>query len=278
MKTTLRTWALGASIALALGSMSLVSALETPTTSTTTQLADARRESQIQTSFIMNRHLRSFDLSVVVNGDKATLGGTVEHDIAKELAQQIAMGVDGIARVDNRIQVDPLIRVPDHASSDRNFNEKVGDATITATIKSKLLWNSRTDGLDIHVDTTRGAVRLTGSAGSEAERVLAERIANATEGVISLANEIVIQQKPASSAAPTAVASAMSDAWITSKVTSSLVFTRGINAQRIVIRTSDGVVWLSGGVDSVAERELAIRVAEDVRGVKKVDGSALKVG
>ncbi|HSM28138.1 MAG TPA: BON domain-containing protein [Thioalkalivibrio sp.] len=43
----------------------------------------------------------------------------------------------------------------------------------------------------------------------------------------------------------------------------------------ISVTTDDGVVELSGTVDSEAERELAIELTEQLRGVKSVEASGL---
>jgi hypothetical protein len=42
----------------------------------------------------------------------------------------------------------------------------VEDATITATVKSKMLWSRYVEGIKANVDTARGKVTLTGSADS----------------------------------------------------------------------------------------------------------------
>jgi osmotically-inducible protein OsmY len=246
------------------------------------QVADARREAQIWTSFAMNPHLHAFDLSVKVDGNKALLGGKVDDGVAKELAGQIAQAVDGIAHVDNRIVVDAAYVRDARATGERSFGEKVGDATITASVKSKLLWNSHTDGLDIHVDTNNGKVTLTGNAASAAEKDLAGRIAGETDGVVGVNNDIALSGKAGATAkiksAGAQAEQAMSDSWITSKVKSSLMFTRGISSFDITVTTRDGAVSLTGAVNSAAERELAVRVTQDVRGVRKVDASGLKAG
>ncbi len=54
------------------------------------------------------------------------------------------------------------------------------------------------------------------------------------------------------------------------------MFTRGVSSFDIGVTTLNGVVSLKGVVDSAAERELAVRVARDVRGVKKIDAGELK--
>jgi osmotically-inducible protein OsmY len=171
---------------------------------------------------------------------------------------------------------------PKRETNERSFGEKVGDATITATVKSKLLWNSHTDGLDIQVDTNKGKVALTGSATTGVEKDLAGRIAGETDGVVGVNNDIMLSGKPNATAKAKSsgeqAEQAVSDTWITSKVKSSLMFTRGVSSFDITVTTLNGVVSLKGPVASVAERESAVRVTQDIRGVKKVDADGLKVG
>jgi osmotically-inducible protein OsmY len=201
MKNGNRKLALVSSIALALGIMvSGVTASANSQSTVSEQAAEASRETRILTSFNMNRHLRGYDLSAKVDGDKATLSGKVEDGVAKDLAEQIAQGVDGIKKVDNRIVIDPGYVHAKREGNERGFGETVDDATITASVKSKLLWNSHTDGLDIHVDTNNRQVTLTGNANSSTEKDLAGRITRDTGGVIGVKNNIAVNGKPSNSA------------------------------------------------------------------------------
>ncbi|HET7570263.1 MAG TPA: BON domain-containing protein [Gammaproteobacteria bacterium] len=72
---------------------------------------------------------------------------------------------------------------------------KVGasDTAITAAVKSKLLANSSTSGMDIHVETNHGVVTLSGTVRSDAEKTLAERIARNTDGVTDVTNNLKVQ-------------------------------------------------------------------------------------
>ena len=283
MKHAIRKLVLAGGIALTLGGIGTALAAEVkPHDTMNEQLADARREAQIWTTFSLNPHLHAFELSVKVDGNKAVLDGKVVDSVAKDLAGQIAQDAEGIAHVDNRIVVDANYVGPAHPKSERSFIEKVGDATITASVKSKLLWNSHTDGLDIRVNTNYGKVTLTGSAATGAEKDLAGRIAKDTDGVIGVNNEIGLSNKPDAATKAKATGDQaeqkISDSWITTKVKSSLMFTRGVSSFDITVTTLNGVVSLKGVLDSAAECELAVRVAKDIRGVKKVDDSGLKVG
>ena len=273
---------LAGSIALSLGGIASAFAADVKQGETLNeQVADARRETQILTGFSMNRHLHAFDLTVIVDGNKAVLNGMVEDGIDKDLAGRIAADADGIKFVENRIVIEAGYVRPRQVS-ERGFGEKVEDATISATIKSKLLWNSTTDGLDLHVDTNNGKVTLTGFARSSGEKEQAGRIAKYTHGVVAVNNEIALGAKAETFTTMKSqdgkAEQVMSDTWITSKVKSSLMFTRGVDSFDIAVTTLNGVVSLSGMVDSTAERELAMRVTQDVRGVRKVEAEGLTVG
>lgn len=69
---------------------------------------------------------------------------------------------------------------------------------------------------------------------------------------------------------------AISDSWITSKVKSSFLADSQISGMDIKVETNQGVVSLSGKVDTDAERELAIQKARDIEGVTSVAADGLK--
>ncbi len=284
MNLIIRKLVLASGIGLALGGIGSALAVESkPADTMSEQVVDARREAQIWTSYAMNRHLHAFEIKVKVDGNKAVLDGTVESGVEKDLAEQIALGVEGIKHVDNRLVVDANYVPTKRTASDRSFGEKVEDATITATIKSKLLWNTHTDGLDINVDTNNGKVTLTGTASTSAEKDLAGRIGRNTNGVSGLNNQITVTNKHDTTASTKVKAAGketsetVSDAWITTKVKSTLLFSSNVEGTAINVDTNNGVVSLSGTIHTSAERDLAIELAQNVRGVKKVDASGLRV-
>lgn len=165
------------------------------------ELTEARMEGQLWATFALNRHLDPFHLTVDVDNDIATLEGEVDETAKKELAEQIALSVDGIDRVENKVQVNQKLAAsspPADGDGKRSFGDRVSDATTTATIKSKLLWNQSTSGLSINVDTENGVVELEGEADSEASRDLAEQLAINTDDVVDVINNIkVVHSKQA---------------------------------------------------------------------------------
>jgi osmotically-inducible protein OsmY len=246
-------------------------------TAANASVADARRETQILTRFNADAQLRGYDLTVVVDGDKAALGGAVDSEAARNLAGQIATDAGSIRHVDNRIRVDAKLVSPRHTGSTPVLDAAMDDAALATAVKSRLLWNEHTEGLAIRVDTRAGRVTLAGSAISYAERDMAGIVAGNTAGVVHVDNELVLtdQVRPVVTGEDSTVPS---DSWITSRVKSSLMLTRGISRSGIGVTTSNGIVSLRGLVASKAERELAMQVAQDVRGVKQVDADGLGVG
>lgn len=244
------------------------------------EITDARQETQIWTTYALSPYLRANNLSVSVQNNKATLTGTVDEDVSKELATEIALGVGGIKEVDNRIVVQPGY-APPQPSSDRSYGEVVDDAVITTSIKSKLAWSKNTDGLNAKVDTKFGRVQLRGTADSTASKELAGRLAINTRGVAFVDNQLAVVpvKQTAAQSAKASVHEAkqeLADSWITAKVKSTFLYSSNVSGSDITVNTDKGVVSLSGKLKSGAERALAIELAQNVRGVRSVQAKALR--
>lgn len=69
----------------------------------------------------------------------------------------------------------------------------------------------------------------------------------------------------------------MSDTWITTKVKAELATTRDVGSTHISVNTRDGMVTLTGVLETEGEVERAVTATEGVKGVKEVDASGLKV-
>tara|TARA_R110000868_G_scaffold91038_1_gene252450 strand:+ start:8599 stop:9435 length:837 start_codon:yes stop_codon:yes gene_type:complete len=243
------------------------------------ELSEARQEGSVWTAFALNRHLNPFAIEVDVENGTAKITGTVETSVERDLAEQIALGVDGVNKVDNQLKLDPKFEAK--ASSEPNMSQRFEDATLAATVKSKLLWNSNTEGLDIDVDAVNGKVTLNGSAQNPEAKELAGRLAANTDGVREVSNLLSVSKADSTAAqaqnAADDAAASISDAWITSKVKSSLIYSRNLDGLSITVDTQKGMVNLSGRVLSNAEKQLAVETARNIRGVRGVDADALHV-
>lgn len=69
----------------------------------------------------------------------------------------------------------------------------------------------------------------------------------------------------------------VSDTWITTKVKTELLAAKDVSGLKIDVDTVNGVVALSGKVDSQAQIVKATAVAKNVQGVRNVDAKGLMV-
>jgi len=75
---------------------------------------------------------------------------------------------------------------------DRTLAEKVDDASITAQIKTSLLFHKSTHALATRVITRNGAVTLRGAAANAAEKDLVTRLAEDVRGVKRVDNQMAV--------------------------------------------------------------------------------------
>lgn len=69
----------------------------------------------------------------------------------------------------------------------------VGDAAITAKVKTRFVQDKLVEATSINVETLNGTVMLSGFAKSAAEKVLAESLARGVSGVKMVKNELTVR-------------------------------------------------------------------------------------
>lgn len=173
----------------------------------------------------------------------------------------------------------------------RTAGQAIDDATITASVKSKLLADDRTKGFDVNVDTRNGIVTLTGGADTQAAKLAAGQLAGQAEGVVLVKNELIVAtpDTEARQDANTATLSGevrekmdeagdgIDDAWITSKVKTQLLADDQVKGTQINVDTQGNVVTLTGTAPSAEARAKAIELAKATRGVRGVVAAQLRV-
>ncbi|MFO8082847.1 MAG: BON domain-containing protein [Desulfobacterales bacterium] len=227
-------------------------------------------KTKLTTTYTLNEHLNPFEIDVTVKDGTVTLSGVVENDIQKELAEEIAWGVEGVQKVENNISVEPET---EGRGEEQDFFGVVNDASTTARVKYRLLWNRHTDGLDIEVNTKNGVVTLAGLTATEIEKELAVKIAENTKGVSDVVDQLKVSEKEAAEEQKSVLEKTgrfMSDAWITSKVHTTLLFSKEAEGSDVEVDTQDGVVTLEGSAKSEKQKQQIIELAEDVTHVKSV--------
>lgn len=157
------------------------------------------------------------------------------------------------------------------------------DSFIVAEIKSRLKGDPRMESTDIQVDSVNGTVILTGSTSSDEARQAAEEIALQVKGVSRVDNRLSSPSstntiKERSEETLQRTGRIASDSWITTKIRSSLLADPITKSMNIGVKTVEGVVSLSGQVETKAEYDRALQLAKGIKGVKRVNTAELKIG
>jgi osmotically-inducible protein OsmY len=238
--------------------------------------SDVWLESKITTTYTLNEHLNPFDLSVDVKDGVAILGGKVDSSVEKSLAVEIVKGMEGIKSVKNNIKIDP----PSGKEEPSGFMTNVRNAGMVARVKSNLLWNRETSGMDIDVDADGGTVTLKGTVSSDVEKKLAVQLAENTSGVTRVKDRLTVQKETDNDTSTSIgktidqtvekTEKAVSDGWITTKVKSRLFLDKDTDGLDIDVSTTNGVVTLTGVVASAMEKDYTIKLVENTVNVEKV--------
>jgi hyperosmotically inducible protein len=142
--------------------------------------------------------------------------------------------------------------------------EAIDDTVTTGRVKSALIEAPGTKAGKIDVETFRGTVQLNGFVDSASMRSEAAQVAGRVEGVKTVRNNLRVNGEKST------VGEKIDDSLLTGKVKAALIADPVTKARQINVETKDGVVQLSGFVDSAEEQSKATEVARDVTGVKMV--------
>lgn len=147
------------------------------------------------------------------------------------------------------------------------------DTGITTAVKSNFIADETVKSAQIEVATKNGVVTLTGNVDNENAKNRAIQIAKATTGVVSVVDMISAREASGGGDAPDpsrTVGEVVTDAGITMSVKTQLLDDPLVKGLKIDVDTRDAVVFLTGSVGTDAEKEKAIQLAKDTKGVRDV--------
>jgi len=160
-----------------------------------------------------------------------------------------------------------------------------GDIDVTAEIRKSIMAdkNMGINAQNVKIITEKGSVTLRGVVDSMAEKDAIGAYAKATNGAMSVDNQIEVKAKdgmakppsttPATPADPKNPSAMRSDGDITSDVKKAISADKSLstNAQAVTVTTSKGVVTLKGTVDSSTEKDAVAAHARAITGATSVD-------
>lgn len=150
-------------------------------------------------------------------------------------------------------------------SSMNKVGNFMDDSTITAKVKAALVDHESIKSTDISVKTDQKMVTLSGFVESQAQAEEAVKVAKGVEGVTSVSDKLHVRDSK-----ETSVKGYAGDTAITSEVKAKLLADDIVPSRKVKVETTDGVVQLSGTVDSQAQSDRAESIAKAIDGVKSV--------
>ena len=125
-------------------------------------------------------------IDVETTKGQVMLRGKVDSDSAKQAAEDIAKGLDGVKTVKNDLEV--------VAPATREMVEDKDDA-ITTRVKEHIAMDSGLKKADISVQTNAGVVSLTGEVMDIMTRANASWTTRQVPGVKSVKNDLTVKEK-----------------------------------------------------------------------------------
>ena len=187
---------------------------------------DETKKQEIVEKLAWNNSVDANDVNVLVDGDTATLSGTVPSYAAKMTAENETYLVDGIKNVKNLLEIafPPEILV-------RN------DEEVVSNVESQFKWNSQLNAEDIKVKSSEGIVSIEGKVYSYWEKSVAEAIANSSVGVMGVDNNLTVLPRKS-----------FIDVDIENDIKRELEKNPLIDESKLTISVSKGIVTVSGNV------------------------------
>jgi osmotically-inducible protein OsmY len=143
-------------------------------------VTDKVLEERVRKALKRNPYVERSNITVVVMNGNAYLYGDVDSWLAKDEAERVARGVNGVVEVTSRLKVD---YVP----------EPLSDRELAADVRFQLYWDAMVDEDAIDVSIDDGTVTLTGTVNSWYERHLAEQNAR-DAGADTVRNNLKVQE------------------------------------------------------------------------------------
>ncbi|KLU62458.1 periplasmic protein [Peptococcaceae bacterium CEB3] len=188
-------------------------------------------------------------IHVEVKGDKVSLWGTVDTLAEKDFIAQRISRIEGVKELDNSLTVAD--------------DGKISDKEIEEWIRQRLAGSGHKEVSGLGCRVSHGIVTLLGHVETRSNERLARKIASQIRGVKEVRSEIQLKGK------------SVEDAELVNRVENALAASPWVNAQEIKTAASNGLVTLTGLVNTPDEVEWAVETAYQVAGVKAVVSEVL---
>ena len=175
-------------------------------------VSDADITTAVKTKLLADKTVGGLKIDVDTNKGVVTLTGPVDTPVERSHAVNIARHTHGVKHVVDKLTIEKKSAsngvvdksvdavkgtsgtvAKDSESAAQKTGTFLSDAEITTAVKTKLATDSGVHAMDVHVDTDKGVVTLTGSVRSDAEKVNALHIARKTKGVKRVVDKLTVK-------------------------------------------------------------------------------------
>ena len=209
-------------------------------------MAEAELAHLVNDALLQDPRTGSPGIAVSATGGAVVLRGTVGSFHQKRAAAKAAARVPGVVSVSNRIDVEILT------------DERREDADLRGDVLEALMLDSQVP-MSVDANVEDAWVTLTGDVDWPYQREEAERVAGNVMGVREVLNHIRVGS-----------ASDIADD-VAGTIRTAFLRDARVDAERLMVDVSNGIITLTGRVHSAQERAAAVAAAWSAPGVRAVD-------
>ncbi len=158
--------------------------------------SDAWLITKVKASLFFHRNVYATKTEVLAKDGTVTLRGDASSMAQKDLATEYAKEVEGVKQVNNEMTVLTATMKPGEESMGIKIDamgESIDDLSISALVKTTLLYHRSTSALNTTVTTSNGVVTLGGKAKNAAEKDLAGKFVSDVHGVKKVVNNMTVE-------------------------------------------------------------------------------------
>ena len=142
---------------------------------------------KVKATLAFHKNVSAAETDVHTSGGVVTLTGHATSGAERDLTSEYAQDVEGVLDVHNNMT---LAKAP--KAHHETLGEKIDDSSITAQIKTTLLFHKSVRAMATKVITRNGIVSLHGEARNAVERDKVTRLAEDIKGVKSVNNHMTL--------------------------------------------------------------------------------------
>lgn len=237
---------------------------------TAVQVSDDSLDKQVKAVLERDQALASSDIEVKsVNNGVVVLAGTAKTLSAHRRALEDARAVAGVRRVASEIKspdelADAEIWEDGRQAGASGMGAVASDAWITTKVKVRLMAEPGLSPMAINVDTRQGIVTLFGSVETDDLKSRAAAEARMISGVKGVENDLQIVPDVAAKRVEAA------DDQVQAAIEKRLGARDSLDDAKIHVAVENGVVRLTGSVETQSDRLTALTLARNTTGVNSV--------